>query len=380
MTTRLLVIISDRLSDLIRKGEVTPRYYNPGEHFDEVYILMTNDDRPDPGVLQRMVGRAKLFISNLPAEKRLFIRSLGWQSFLMRKWTERGLEIVKDVSPHLVRVYNNFKEGYLAYQIKKNLGIPYVVSLHGVWDKDDLSTFKNRMISVFRKRLERISLENSDHVIAVYQPILRYAREYGAKRVSLIYNVVSDGWLKEKKGYEIQKRPRIITVNRQLKEKNPESIIRAILDIDCEYTIVGDGPHHEYLETLAKRVGAVGKITFIKAIANEKLCQMLAEYDVMVSHCDYWGIPKSIIEASIVGLPIIMNQHPVEPIPEYKGGWLMLCKNTSEGYAEAIKRILGDSELRENMGKVAKLYAQNNWWPREMEEKVVSIYRELVNF
>lgn len=90
MTTRLLVIISDRLSDLIRKGEVTPRYYNPGEHFDEVYILMTNDDRPDPGVLQRMVGRAKLFISNLPAEKRLFIRSLGWQSFLMRKWTERG--------------------------------------------------------------------------------------------------------------------------------------------------------------------------------------------------------------------------------------------------------------------------------------------------
>jgi len=378
MTKRLLVIISDRLSDLIRKGEMTPRYYNPGELFDEVHILMTNDDHPDLGLLQKTVGRAALFIYNLPAEKRLFIRSLGWQSFLMKKWTERGLEIVNDVSPHLVRVYNNFKEGYLASQIKKRMGIPYVVSLHGVWDKDDLSTFKNRMICVFRRKLERISLENSDHVIAVYQPILRYAREYGAKTFSLIYNVVSSAWLKEKKGYEIQKRPRIITINRQLKEKNPENIIRAILDIDCEYTIVGDGPHHEYLEGLAKRVGVGDKITFIKAIANERLCQMLAEYDIMVSHCDYWGIPKSIIEASIVGLPIIINQHPLEPIPEYKGDWLMLCKNTSDGYTEAIKQMIGDSELRENMGKAAKIYAQNNWLPEEMEEEVVSIYRGLM--
>jgi len=378
MTKRLLVIISDRLSDLIRKGEMTPRYYNPGELFDEVHILMTNNDHPDPGMLQRTVGGAKLSIYNLPADKRLFIRSLGWQTFLMKNWIEEGLKIASHVSPHLIRVYNNFKEGYLASQIKKRMGIPYVVSLHGVWDKDDLSTFKNRMICVFRRKLERISLENSDHVIAVYQPILRYAREYGAKTFSLIYNVVSSAWLKEKKGYEIQKRPRIITINRQLKEKNPENIIRAILDIDCEYTIVGDGPHHEYLEGLAKRVGVGDKITFIKAIANERLCQMLAEYDIMVSHCDYWGIPKSIIEASIVGLPIIINQHPLEPIPEYKGDWLMLCKNTSDGYAEAIKQMIGDSELRENMGKAAKIYAQNNWLPEEMEEEVVSIYRGLM--
>lgn len=378
MTRRLLVIISDRLSDLIKKGEITPRYYNPGELFDEVHILMTNNDHPDSGVLQRTVGRAKLSIYNLPADKRLFIRSLGWQAFLMRNWIENGLEIANAVSPHLVRVYNNFKEGYLAFQIKQRMGIPYVVSLHGVWDKDDLSTFKNRMISVFRRKLEKISLENSDQVIAVYQPIVRYAKEYGAKTVSLIYNVVSSAWLKEKKEYQIKKRPRIITINRQLKEKNPENIIRAILDIDCEYTIVGDGPHHEYLEGLAKRVGVIDKITFIKAIANERLCQMLAEYDMMISHCDYWGIPKSIIEASIVGLPIIINQHPLEPIPEYKGDWLILCKNTSDSYAEAIKRVIHDSQLRKEMGTAAKAYAQDNWLPEEMEGKVVSIYKELM--
>jgi hypothetical protein len=63
---RLLVIVPDRLSDIAGKGEVQPAYYNPGELFDEVHILMTNDDRPPIEPLQYMVGRAKLFVHNSP--------------------------------------------------------------------------------------------------------------------------------------------------------------------------------------------------------------------------------------------------------------------------------------------------------------------------
>jgi hypothetical protein len=39
---RLMVIISDKLPDLVKKGEITPRYYNPAELFDEVHIVATN--------------------------------------------------------------------------------------------------------------------------------------------------------------------------------------------------------------------------------------------------------------------------------------------------------------------------------------------------
>src|SRR4030042_561627 len=123
MTKRLLVIIPDRLSDLIRKGEMTPRYYNPGELFDEVHILMTNDDHPELALLQKTVGRAKLFVLNLPAEKRLFMRSLGWQSFLMRKWIENGLEIANDVSPHLVRVYKKVGKDILGKQRSRHCSL-----------------------------------------------------------------------------------------------------------------------------------------------------------------------------------------------------------------------------------------------------------------
>ena len=44
----LMVIVPDRLSELAEKGEVTRRYYNPGDLFDEVDLVLVNDDRPDP--------------------------------------------------------------------------------------------------------------------------------------------------------------------------------------------------------------------------------------------------------------------------------------------------------------------------------------------
>ena len=34
----------------------------------------------------------------------------------------------KEINPNLVRSFNNFLEGYLAYKIFKSLNIPYVIS------------------------------------------------------------------------------------------------------------------------------------------------------------------------------------------------------------------------------------------------------------
>ena len=70
----LLVIIPDALSGLVNKGEITPRYYNPGNLFDEVHILMTNDDQVKPEDMQRTVGEARLYLHNLPEDRKQFIK------------------------------------------------------------------------------------------------------------------------------------------------------------------------------------------------------------------------------------------------------------------------------------------------------------------
>lgn len=375
---RLMVIVPDRLSVLIRKGEVAPRYYNPGELFREVHIVLTNDDRPDPAVVQRMVGGAKLFVHNLPTGPRYFIRTLGWQRPLIAPFLKRGVELARRIRPDLVRTHNNFLEGVLANRIRTALGVPYVVSLHGVWDVDDRQTFLARLRATFRAKLERTALANAAAVIAVYEPIVRYAKAFGAKRVELIYNIVAGDAITAKSSYDLAKPPRLITVNRQVPEKNPANIIRAIADLDCVYTLVGDGPLHEPLRVLASDLGCGNKVRFAKSIPNAELCTMLGQQDILVSHCDYWGMSKTIIEGGLAGLPIVINRHPEIKIEEYAGGWIVECENTPEAYRAAISEILDNADRRRALGVLAYQTAKSRFDSQTMECRTVDLYREVM--
>lgn len=376
MNRKLLVIIPDRLSDLLRKGEITARYYNPGEMFNEVHILMTNDDEPEPAHIQKMVGNAKLYLYNLPLPS--FLTSMGWQPFLVNGWVRRGVELIKSIGPELIRTHGNFLEGYIACEAKRRFGIPYVISLHGVWDRDCLTTQREKIVASFRSRYEKLSLQSANAVIAVYKPILRYATEFGAKRVRLIYNVVA-GHIEKKTDYALLRPPRLITINRQLKEKNPENIIRAIKDIDCHYLIVGDGEYHDRLKRLVISIGCQDTVEFIRALPNDQICGMLKNFDMLVSHCDYWGISKTVIEASLAGLPTIINKHPIEPIPDYEGDWLLECDDTPEGYRSAIMQLLGDDRSRTDLAARAYAHACETFSPEMTEKSIVSLYREVLN-
>ena len=154
MIKKLLIISSDRISVLIQKGETVLRYYNPGNLFNEVHIIITNCDQPDPTLIQMMVGDARLYVYNIVQPDHFFRNTLGWQYPLMQSWVHEVLDIVHKIQPHLVRTYNNFLDGYLALQIKKKFGIPYVISLHGIWDIDDLTNFKSKVHRFFRKKIE----------------------------------------------------------------------------------------------------------------------------------------------------------------------------------------------------------------------------------
>jgi glycosyltransferase involved in cell wall biosynthesis len=379
---KLLVIIPDRLSDLIHKGEITERYYNPGNLFDEVHILMTNDDHPDPVAVQKTVGDARLLLHNLSAP--LFRETLGWQPKLMKKWTQAGINLAKDIQPVLMRTHGNLHNGYLAAQIKKTLGIPMVVSLHTHPDLD-----MRRAVPWWRARvrlkleayrhLERETLTSADRVIIVYEPQREYALRNGARDVRLIYNVVNPDHLKEKEDYQLHQPARIISVGRLIKEKNPENLIRALKGLEASLTIVGDGDYRAYLVGLVNALGLQDRVEFIPGLPNDKLAESLADYDIFATHCDYVGIPKAVIEPLLVGLPVVINHNSIAPVPELEGDWVFSVENSAAGYQNALKKMIADQSLREALGKRARLYARESFLPSLNEAKVVSLYQELLH-
>jgi glycosyltransferase involved in cell wall biosynthesis len=384
---RLLVIVPDRISDILIKGEYQPGYYNPGEVFDEVHILTTTDDCPSLEQLQRTVGSARLFVHNLPDDLTLVGRRPEFLTdYRLRKWAKAGVEIARRIGPALVRCHGSDWNTYLASRIKAELGIPYVVSLHINPDVNPVRRFSRPDLSPaearhnrFYEHIEKTALRNADLVMPVYKPIVPYLQRLKVSRVEVCYNVLNLLHMRQKMDYALHQPARIIYVGRLIDEKNPDNIIRAVARLPgVELIVVGDGPILGALQELTRQLGVAGRVRFLPAVANDALCELLAEQDIFAVHTEYWEISKSVLEALLTGLPVVINRRKGEPVPELEGDFVLKVNNTEAEYLAAFEHLLRDHDARAALGRRAFVHAQAHWAPEITEAKYASIYRKFL--
>ncbi len=385
---RLLVCIPDRITDILSKGEYQPNYYNPGELFEEVHILMTNGDRPDVGALQRTVGHARLFTHNWPDQPEMSVATPRWLTpMYLRAWAQGGIEIARRIGPQLIRCHGADWNTYLASRIKAKLGIPYVVSLHINPDVNSVRRIQGRNLTPEQKRhnafyehLERVALRNADLVIPVYKPILPYLDRIGVRRIEVCYNILNGEKLRRKTNYALHDPVRIISVGRVFEDKDPTHLIQAVVELGhAHLTIVGDGALRPRLETWVQARGWSEIVSFRPAVDNDTLCAMLPDFDLFAIHSEYFEISKSLLEALLTGLPCVVNRRIGAPVPEFEeGNFVRLVDNTVDGYGTAIADLIGSDSNRADLGKRAWTHAQAHWSPARTEEKVVEIYRSFI--
>lgn len=376
----LMVMVPDRLSDLLKKGEIVDRYYNPGEVFSEVHIVMFNNDKPDPAMVQRTVGAARLVLHNVQCGKSLFVKSLFWRPMLLKFWVRKVVELAKHIRPSLIRCHGAHLNTFAAAAIKQELGIPYLVSMHINPDEDMRRRAKGllqKLIVNAQKGIEKIGLQGADLVMPVYRPIVPYLERLKIKNYKVCYNVLNPNNLYEKKEYRLNDPIRIISVGRQFREKNPVNLIQAVGRIPgAHLTLVGDGDYHEYLKHFIVEAGLVDRVTMHAAITNDELCRILPEQDIFAVHTEYWEISKSVLEPLLCGLPLIINRRVGNPVPELTDNICILVENSVDGYKNALEYLINNSEKRQELGTRAFAWAQANWSPRATEARFASIYME----
>jgi len=324
------------------------------------------------------VGSAKLYLHNLPA-KGIFLRSLGWQPWLLKSWTEPAVSLAKEIRPSLIRCHGIDLNLYLAYRIKELLGIPYVISLHNMPDKDPIN-WKERIKLRITEVMRQIALRQADIVLLVYKSIIPYIKRMQVENFEIVYNVLNQEFLRKKDDYHLHQPVRVLSVGRETEGKNPENLIKAIKMLpEVHLTLVGDGTLHTHLQNVVKKCQIEDRVTFYKSIPNDELCNQLVDYDIFATHSDYWGVPKAVMEPLLTGLPVVLNKHKKQPVPEFKDGeFIILVKNTPTGYYYALKRLIENDTFREQLGRKAYTHAQENWAPAKMEAKVVEIYRQIM--
>jgi glycosyltransferase involved in cell wall biosynthesis len=186
--------------------------------------------------------------------------------------------------------------------------------------------------------------------------------------------------LQQKKEYAAHSPFRLICVGRLIKEKYPENIIRSLVHIpNTILTIVGDGPARPELEELAASIDLSERIRFAPAIHNDELCRLLPEQDTFVVHTEYFELNKSILEALLTGLPVVINRRIGTPVPEFEDGdFVCLVDNTVEAYQTAIQELVSSHTARESLGRRAFAHARARWDPTITEAAYVAVYKELL--
>jgi len=380
----LLVIITDRISQFIDNGSLVENYYNPGDFFDKVHILMLNDDKPDYERVQKSVGTAKLFLHNLPINKIwIMLITLGWRPALFKLFIKPAIKLAEKVKPNLIRCHGSIFAGFIAFHIKNKLKIPYVVSLHNSrYDiiNDKIKNITRKTIFFLSRSIFKTGLINADMVMPVYNSIIRELKEYGVTKCKVFYNVVNVKNLKTKQDYNLHSPVRIISVGRQIAGKEPDKIILAIEKIEnVVLTLVGRGEKHDALKDLVNKKNLNDKVKFIPQCSIEQICDLLYESDIFIAHNDYCGVSRAALEALLTGLPVIHSISPVGKVEEFENDIVLLVENNVEDYYNAINKLINDNEFREKLGKKALRHVQENWEPKKCEEKIVELYKSIID-
>jgi glycosyltransferase involved in cell wall biosynthesis len=369
-----MVIVPDRLSDLVSKGEITDRYYNPGDVFDEVHLVMTNGDRPDLEALQVTVGNATLHLHNLPVGEAILRRTFGYRPHFLRPWAAGAVDLARQIRPRLVRCHGAWLNAFAAYEIRRLLGVPYIVSLHINPDEDIRRRARGaraRVDVAALETIERLSLQHADLVLPVYEAIIPYLNRLRVSRYEVAYNMLNPGHLRVKDDYTLHQPVRVISVGRQFPEKYPDRLIRAVDSLPgVELTLIGDGPSHHDLRRLAEQLSGRDRFRFEPAVPNAELCARLPEYDVFATHTEYWEISKSVLEPLVTGLPLIINRRHGLPVPELTADICVLVDNTTGAYAQALRELIEDDRHREELGRNARRQSHERWAPEQAEARL----------
>jgi glycosyltransferase involved in cell wall biosynthesis len=137
---------------------------------------------------------------------------------------------------------------------------------------------------------------------------------------------------------------------------------------DSELVMVGDGELLETCKTLAANWGIADRVTFTGSIPHSEIQSLFsraccfAQHSVTPTYGDAEGTPVAILEASAAGLPVVSTRHAgiTEAVVDGETGFLVEERDV-DGMAEAMHRLLSNSELCRQMGAAARKHIRDNF-------------------
>jgi len=291
------------------------------------------------------------------------IQSIGW---LYRFFTVLNTPVPKtDVTHSAAAAFCG-----IPCVLAKNLyNTPYLLTEHGVYAREQylslhkrgydeyLTTFFIRLV----KSIVKLNYAYADQISPVCSYNTRWETKLGVlpNKIKVIYNGVDAKYFFPKEGEKREKDLVAVAVARVDPVKDLKSMIRATRMVkekhkNFKFHVFGSITVPEYYEECLELVKELGlKDTFIFEGNTNDTPSAYAQGDIVVLSSITEGFPYSVVEAMMMGKPIVSTD--VGGVSEALGGiGLLTTPGKPDELAHAMLTLLEDQALREEYGRLGR--------------------------
>lgn len=290
-------------------------------------------------------------------------------------------EKVRACSAQVIHVHTELA-AIAVVPVAKKLGIPVVVTLHGInMAPRQLDTPKKRA------RLQR-TLAGADRVILVGEPLRAYFAPLAGGDGNFF--VVPNGFFlpdfsRTANLLQNDSPLRLISISNLQEGKGIDLNLQALALLDqrgmrdWQYTIVGDGPERSHLVALAAEKGLKDRVKFWGHLPHQEALSKLKDADVFLlpSYREAFGV--AYLEAMAAGLVTIgvQGQGPEAFIRHGETGYLVPPQD-SDSITELLCLITENKNDSCRIAAAGKEYVRQNFTWERHAEKMTVLYGEVL--
>jgi teichuronic acid biosynthesis glycosyltransferase TuaC len=372
---------------------LTPFY--PSEHDDAsgCFVAEPLDALAKAGVLNTVFAVQPAYRSKLRA------REFGWRAewlrylslpgglglptagaFLFARIVGRVRELQKLSQIDLIHAHAPLPCGHAALLLSVELGVPYVVSVHG------LDAFSTKQVSgragEWCRRISQRVYRSSRRVICISERVREQVLEGAAtSRTSVVYNGV-DPKLFSPGTEPTDRRPIILSVGNLIPIKGHDLIIRAVAPLAAAFPtltleIIGDGPERGRLQALAQQLQIGDRVLFLGRRSRQQVASAMQQCTVFALPSRYEGLGCVYLEAMASGKPVIgCRGQGIEEVVEHgTNGWLVGSDDVKE-LRDALSTLLSNAALRKFISGHARQTILDEFTLTRQADHLRRIYEE----
>jgi glycosyltransferase involved in cell wall biosynthesis len=168
-------------------------------------------------------------------------------------------------------------------------------------------------------------------------------------------------------------------IGRVTRIKRPDRFLDVVSEIKnrgvaIEFFIAGDG---ELLETCRKRISI--ECLPIKILGwQSDIESVLSAADMVVLTSDNEGTPLSLIQAGMIGLPVVTTRVGSVPEVVLDGKTGIVTNLDVQEIADALEKLAISNELRTRLGAAAQVFTLANYGVKQLVNNHEDLYKRLL--